>query len=125
EDMEQAQTDLEDTIKTFSTIAKGKHAPYPSKDIEQRAVMARNTLSKQLERAIGQQREYELKNAEKLQEAKRKREAEQRRKREAEEAAKRAEEEHRQKLAEERRKMQEEAASLLSKIEQERLQDED
>ncbi|RPA77630.1 TPR-like protein [Ascobolus immersus RN42] len=125
EDMEQAQTDLEDAIKTFSTIAKSKHSPYPGRDIEQRAVMARNTLSKQLERDIVKQREYEHQNAEKLMEAKMKREAELRRRREAEEAARRAEEEHRLALIEQRRRMQEETLGILSKKESALIDEED
>lgn len=57
---------LELAIATLDEIAIHPQCPYPKDDINQRANMARNTLRKQLERAIASQKEYEEKNKEQL-----------------------------------------------------------
>lgn len=119
EDMEAAAAGLEEAIKTFTNIARGKHSPYPPKDIEQRATMGRNTLTKQLERAIVTQKEYEEQNSAKLAEARRRREEEQRKKQEEEEARRKIEEEKRQKLLETRQHMNEESRRYVEQRVQE------
>ncbi|OAQ70423.1 RNA polymerase-associated protein CTR9 [Pochonia chlamydosporia 170] len=76
EQLETAAAGLEAAIESLDTIATLPQTPYPKHDIEQRANMARNTLRKQLERAIAKQKEWEEKNKEKIQAAKEQREAE-------------------------------------------------
>ncbi|EDO04533.1 hypothetical protein SS1G_07016 [Sclerotinia sclerotiorum 1980 UF-70] len=98
---------LEDAIEALDAIAQHPSPPYPKHDIEQRANMARNTMRRQLERSIQAQKEYEEKNASKIQAAKEQREAELRRREEAREAAERADLERKAKIAEERQKIAE------------------
>ncbi|KAF7558669.1 hypothetical protein G7046_g5494 [Stylonectria norvegica] len=76
EQLEKAAEGLESAITSLDEIAAHPQTPYPKHDIEQRANMARNTLRKQLERAIGKQKEWEEKNKEKIQAAKQQREQE-------------------------------------------------
>ncbi|KAF5026652.1 hypothetical protein F66182_1278 [Fusarium sp. NRRL 66182] len=96
EQLEKAAEGLEAAITSLDEIAAHPQTPYPKHDVEQRANMARNTLRKQLERAIGKQKEWEEKNKEKIKAAKEQREAELRRR-----------EEERQKVLEEERERQE------------------
>ncbi|KAL7271773.1 protein required for normal CLN1 and CLN2 G1 cyclin expression [Rhizina undulata] len=114
-DMEAASRGLDEAIQTFSDVARSKSPPYPPQDIEARSTMGRNTLRKQLERAIQNQREYEDKNAAKLAEARRKREEELRSKMQAEEKVKQEEEERRRQIAEERRKMLKESRAFAER----------
>lgn len=107
-DIEAAMAGLEEAIETLSQIAKAPNPPFPRHDIEQRANMSRNTIRKQLERVLQSQREYEEKNASKLEEARKAREAEKSKREEAKRALAQQEEERRQKLREEREKMMEE-----------------
>ncbi|KAK5990241.1 Tetratricopeptide repeat protein 1 [Cladobotryum mycophilum] len=86
EQLEKAAEGLEAAITSLDTIAAHPQTPYPKHDVEQRANMARNTLRKQLERALGKQREWEEMNKEKIQAAKEQREVELK-KREAERQA--------------------------------------
>ncbi|KOS18405.1 Tetratricopeptide repeat protein 1 [Escovopsis weberi] len=86
EQLEKAAEGLEAAIESLDAIAAHPQTPYPKHDVEQRANMARNTLRKQLERALGKQREWEEKNKEKILAAKEQREAELKR-REAERQA--------------------------------------
>lgn len=104
-EVQAASEGLDDAIESFTEIAQAKNPPYPKHDIEQRANMGRNTMRRQLERAIQSQREYEDKNAARLQEARESREAEKKRR---EEERKRAEEiatEEKKKIQDERNKM--------------------
>jgi RNA polymerase-associated protein CTR9 len=73
---------LELAIAALDEIAAHPQCPYPTHDVDQRANMARNTLRKQLERAIASQKEYEEKNKEKLRAAIERRQAELRRREE-------------------------------------------
>lgn len=82
-EVQAASEGLDAAVDALTEIAQAPNPPYPKHDIEQRANMGRNTMRKQLERDIEQQRTYEEKNAARLEEAKRIREA----------AAKRREEE--------------------------------
>ncbi|THV55637.1 hypothetical protein BGAL_0005g00160 [Botrytis galanthina] len=107
EEVQGAAKGLEDAIEALDAIAKHPSPPYPKHDIEQRANMARNTMRRQLERSIQAQKEYEEKNASKIQAAKEQREAELRRREEVREAAVRAENERKAKIAEERQKIAE------------------
>ncbi|TGO28015.1 hypothetical protein BPAE_0033g00170 [Botrytis paeoniae] len=107
EEVQGAAKGLEDAIEALDAIAKHPSPPYPKHDIEQRANMARNTMRRQLERSMQAQKEYEEKNASKIQAAKEQREAELRRREEVREAAVRAENERKAKIAEERQKIAE------------------
>ncbi|KAG4433536.1 hypothetical protein IFR05_010991 [Cadophora sp. M221] len=73
---------IELAIVALDEIAVHPQCPYPKDDVDQRANMARNTLRKQLQRAIDSQKEYEEKNKERLQAAKESRQAELRRREE-------------------------------------------
>jgi RNA polymerase-associated protein CTR9 len=112
-DVKTASQDLDEAIEAFSEIAKAPNPPFPAGDIEQRASMGRNTMKRQLASAIEKQTEFEQSNANKLEEARKKREAALREKEEIrlkEEAEKEA---HRLKIAEERQRMQEEDRQLI------------
>lgn len=91
----------------MSEIANAKAPPYPKNDILQRATMGKNTLRRQLERAIQQQTEYEQSSVAKLEAARRKREAEAQKKLEEESRARAAREEEQRRLAEQRRTLAE------------------
>lgn len=75
-DVETAAQGLDEAIETLMDIAKGPNPPFPRNDIEQRANMGKNTMRKQLERALTSQRDYENKNAERLEQARSQRDAE-------------------------------------------------
>ncbi|KAL8682901.1 MAG: hypothetical protein Q9186_001064 [Xanthomendoza sp. 1 TL-2023] len=120
EDLLKASEGLEEAIESLGEIAKHPHPPYPRHDIEQRANMGRNTMRRQLERAVQAQREYEEKNAAKLQEAREAREVEMRRREEEKKRVEEQREEERRKVREERDKM-----ALLSKELAERRADEE
>ncbi|KAJ4158282.1 uncharacterized protein LMH87_008815 [Akanthomyces muscarius] len=105
EQLEKAAEGLEAAIESLDAIAAHPQTPYPKHDVEQRANMARNTLRKQLERAIGKQKEWEEVNKEKIAAAQSQREAELKR-READRAAVLAKEKERQdKIRKEREEM--------------------
>jgi RNA polymerase-associated protein CTR9 len=107
-EVEAAAEGLDQAIDSFVEIAQAKNPPYPRHDLEQRANMGRNTIRKQLERAVQSQRDYEEANASKLAEARRRREEDLKRK---EEEKQRAEEE----LAAQKRRLQEERQKLLDR----------
>ncbi|KAI0998543.1 Tetratricopeptide repeat protein 1 [Podosphaera aphanis] len=106
-EVEEAAAGVEDAIKSLDEIANHPHTPYPKHDIEQRANMGRNTVRNQLSRAMQNQREYEEKNAEKLQAAKQAREAELRKREERRLAVEEAERERKLKIAQERNEIAE------------------
>ncbi|GAD97942.1 RNA polymerase II transcription elongation factor (Ctr9), putative [Paecilomyces variotii No. 5] len=125
QDVQDASAGLDEAIETFDRIAKAKNPPYPRGALEQRANMGRNTIRKQLERALQRQKEYEEKNAAKLQQAREAREAEIRRREEEVRKAREAEEERKKKIAEERQRMVEEASRLAQqRAEEERAREE-
>ncbi|RHZ71670.1 hypothetical protein CDV55_104994 [Aspergillus turcosus] len=124
QDVEEAAEGLHQAIETFGRIAKVKNPPYPAAALEQRANMGK-TIIKQLERALQSQKEYEEKNAAKLQQAREAREAEIRKREEEVRKAQEAEQERKKKLAEERQRMIEEAQRLAEqRAEEERAREE-
>ncbi len=124
-EVQAASEGLDEAIESFTAIAQSKNPPYPKHDIEQRANMGRNTMRRQLERAIQAQREYEEKNAAKLQEARDARDAELRKREEERRRAEEIAEEQRRKIAEERYKMLEMSRELAEKrAEEERRKEE-
>ncbi|ANB13537.1 Ctr9p [Sugiyamaella lignohabitans] len=108
-EIEHVAEDLEKAIKSLDEIAKSKYPPFPANELEQRSLMGQNTLRKQLDRALAEQREYDNTVAVKLEEARKKQQEEKDRlMQEAErQAVEKAERERL--LAEERIKLQEEA----------------
>lgn len=108
-DLEEAASGLEEAVKAFTTLAEHKVPPYPKLDLQQRATMGRNTTTRQLERAIQQQKEYESKNSAKVAEAKVKREEERSRKEAAIEDSRSAEAAKQEALVQKRKEMQEDA----------------
>lgn len=108
-DLEEAAQGLEEAVKTFTALAEHKQPPYPKADIQQRATMGRNTTIRQLERAIVQQKEFESKNAEKVAQAKAKRDEERARREAALKDSREAEMAKQEALIQKRKEMQEEA----------------
>ncbi|BDD61983.1 hypothetical protein MPDQ_005073 [Monascus purpureus] len=111
QDVQDAIRGHEEAIETFRQLAKAKNPPYPPTSLEQRALMGQ-TINNKLERALQAQKEYEGKNAAKLQQAREAREAEMRRREEEVRKAQEIEQERKKKIAEERQKMVEEAQRL-------------
>lgn len=111
-EVQAAAAGLEEAISSLDAIAQHPQTPYPKHDVEQRANMARNTMRRQLERSIQSQKEYEEKNAEKLQAAKQAREAELKRREELREAAEMAERERKLKIAQDRKEIAEKDREL-------------
>lgn len=108
-DIEKAIKGLQTAITSMKEIAKTRHPPYPASDLEQRANMGQNTIMKQLDRALIAQKEYEEKFHDKIDQAKKLREAE-KAQLEAERAAKaKAEKEREEMLIKERMLLQEQA----------------
>ena len=125
QEVEAAAEGLDEAIDSFTQIAHSKNPPYPKHDIEQRANMGRNTMRRQLERAVQQQRSYEEKNAAKMDEARRIREEEIRRQDEAKRKAEEHVAEEKKRLAEERHKLLEVSRELAEKrAEEERRREE-
>lgn len=120
EQLQEAAEGLESAIKTLDEVANSPHTPYPKHDIEQRANMARNTMRKQMERAITAQKDYEEKNKEKIHAAKAQRDAEIRRR---EEEKRQVEEEDRQRK-EKLRKEREEIIARDREVAERRAQEE-
>ncbi|KAK4091214.1 hypothetical protein Purlil1_4228 [Purpureocillium lilacinum] len=102
EQLEQAAEGLEAAIESLDNIATQPQTPYPKHDVEQRANMARNTLRKQLERAIGKQKEWEEMNQEKIKAARDQRDAEIKRREAEREAVLAKERERQEKIKKER-----------------------
>ncbi|EER27430.1 hypothetical protein D8B26_006505 [Coccidioides posadasii str. Silveira] len=114
QEIEEALSGLDEAVVTFEKIAKAPNPPYPPISLEQRANMIRNTTINQLQRALQSQKEYEEKNAAKLQQAREARDAEQRRREEKRRKAEEAEAERKRQIAEERQQMVEEAQRLAA-----------
>lgn len=124
QEVQQAAEGLEKAIETFERLAQVKNPPYPRGSLEQRANMGRNTITKQLERALQSQKEYEEKNALKLQQAREAREAEMRRREEEVRKAQEIEQERKRKIAEERQRMVEETQRIAQqRAEEERARE--
>ncbi|PTU17737.1 hypothetical protein P175DRAFT_0526278 [Aspergillus ochraceoroseus IBT 24754] len=125
QDVQDAVDGLREAVSTFGRVAQAKNPPYPAEALEQRANMSK-TIIKQLERALQSQREYEEKNAAKLQQARDAREAEIRRREEEVRKAQEVEQERKQRIAEERQLMIEEAQRLAAqRAEEEQEQEEE
>ncbi|PHH72282.1 hypothetical protein CDD82_6047 [Ophiocordyceps australis] len=125
EQLEKAAGGLEGAIESLDKIAALPTTPYPKHDVEQRANMARNTLRKQLERAIGKQREWEDKNREKIQAAREQREAEVRRREAEREKILEKERERQEKIKKEREEISardRERAEQRAREERERIE---
>jgi RNA polymerase-associated protein CTR9 len=109
QDLETSLTGLQEAIITFEELSELKNSPIQANILKQRASMGSNTLIKQLERSINEQKEYETQYQSKIEEAQRQRELE--RQRAIEEEVKRKEEE--EKIQNEKReeylKLQEQA----------------
>lgn len=125
EDLENSIKDLEDAIVVLNSMADDEsHPPYPADDLRLRATMG-NTLLKQLEKALEDQREHETGFETRLAEAKRIKEEEEKKKLEAklktEEEQKKAEE----KLLAERKELEQQQAewNLLRLEEEKDMQD--
>lgn len=124
-DVQSASDGLDDAIESFAEIAKAPNPPYPKHDIEQRANMGRNTMRRQLERAIQSQRDFEEKNANKLQEAREAKQAENKKREEERIKAEEIAAEEKKKIAEDRYKMLETSRKLAEKrAEEERRKEE-
>lgn len=120
-EVEEAAAGVEEAIKSLDEIANHPQTPYPKHDIEQRANMGRNTIRNQLSRAIQNQREYEVKNAEKLQAARQAREAELQKREARRLAIENAERERKLKIAKERNEIAERDRKLAeARAEEER-----
>ena len=113
QDVEEAAEGLKEAIETFDRISKEKNPPYPSQALEQRANMGR-TISKQLDRAMQSQKEYEEKNAAKLQQAREAREAAMKKREEELRKAQEAELERKKRIGEERQQMLEETQRIAA-----------
>ena len=125
EEVEAAAAGLDHAIDSFGEIARAKNPPYPRHDIEQRANMGRNTMRRQLERAVQQQREYEETNKAKLAEARKVREAELKRREGERRAAEDAVRAEKERLARERQKLLEASRELAEKRNEEERQREE
>ncbi|OQE18392.1 hypothetical protein PENFLA_c021G04057 [Penicillium flavigenum] len=124
QDVQEAAEGLKEAIETFERLSKEKNPPYPSAALEQRANMGR-TISKQLDRAMQSQKEYEEKNAAKLQQAREAREAAARVREEELRKAQEVEMERKKRIAEERAQMVEEVQRhALQRAEEERAREE-
>ncbi|KAL4917936.1 hypothetical protein BDW62DRAFT_210858 [Aspergillus aurantiobrunneus] len=123
QDVQDAADGLRTAAETFGRIAQVKNPPYPAESLEQRANMSK-TIIKQLDRAFQSQKEYEGKNAAKLQQAREAREAEIRRREEEVRKVQEAERERKQRIAEERQQLAEEAQKLSAqRAEEERARE--
>ncbi|ORY17631.1 hypothetical protein BCR34DRAFT_596805 [Clohesyomyces aquaticus] len=118
-EVEAAAAGLDEAIESFTAIARAPNPPFPKNDIDQRASMGRNTMRKQLERALQSQRKYEEENAAKLQTARELRDAEIRKREEAKRKAEEAAAEHKRKIQEERRKIEERDREYIEKRQEE------
>ncbi|KAI9841496.1 MAG: hypothetical protein M1837_000657 [Sclerophora amabilis] len=119
EEVQNAAHGLDEAIESLTTIAQAKNPPYPKNEIEQRANMGRNTMRRQLERAVQSQREYEEKNAAKLHQAREIRQAELKRREEEKRKAEEIALEQKRRIAEERHRMQERDRELAERREEE------
>jgi len=123
-DVEATSVGLEEAIESLQDIAQAPNPPFPKHDIEQRVNMGRNTMRKQLEKSLQSQREYEGKNAARLDQARKQREAELEKRETERRAVEEKAEEQRKKLREERERMMEEDRLIaLSKAEEEQARE--
>lgn len=119
EGIKEAQQGLEDAIVTFRDIAKTKYPPFPANDLEQRALMAENTLRNQLERTAADQTAYEEETQSKIEEARKRRQEDLDRRENERKKQEEEENERQRKLAEERERLQEQAREWVEKAREE------
>lgn len=125
EDVQAAADGLEEAIEAFNVIAKSKTPPYPRSALEQRANMGRNTMRKQLERAVQSQKDYEEKNASKLHAARESRENARKEREERVQQERETELAKAQELAKERRALAEQTQQETQRqVVEQRLMDE-
>ncbi|OAL51206.1 protein prenylyltransferase [Pyrenochaeta sp. DS3sAY3a] len=121
EEVDDASKGLKEAIETLEKIAKAENPPFPRADITSRANMGRNTMAKQFERARDKQAAYEGENANKLDQARKLREAEMRRREEERQKAEQAALERKRKILEEQERIAERDRELMEKrVEDER-----
>ncbi|KAK4570021.1 protein required for normal CLN1 and CLN2 G1 cyclin expression [Recurvomyces mirabilis] len=108
EEVEDAAQGLDEAIEAFGAIAKEPNAPFPRGDLEARANMGRNTMKRQVLSAVERQADFERKNKERLEEAKRRRDEEIKKREMEREKALREMQERERKIKEERARMAEE-----------------
>lgn len=128
-DIESATDGLKEAIESLKEVAQSKYPPYPPNDLEQRALMGQNTVLKQLERALVEQKEFESKQADKIELGRKVREQEKARLEEEQRKKREAEEERQRVLDEERRQLQQQArewteAQMAENFEHEKIQEE-
>lgn len=124
-EVETAAAGLDEAIESFAEIAKAKNPPYPRHDLEQRANMGRNTMRKQLERAVQQQTEYEETNKAKLAKARETREVELKRREDEKRAVEDAVRAEKERLVRERQKLLESSRELAERRQDEEKKRED
>lgn len=107
-DIEAVSVQLDAAIAAFNSIAKSEHPPFAPSELEQRALMGQNTLRKQLDRALDEQKEFESQNQHRLEAAKEKMLEELKEKEERARKARELEEERENMLNEERKALQKE-----------------
>ncbi|KAI9823801.1 MAG: hypothetical protein M1826_007622 [Phylliscum demangeonii] len=123
-DMEAIAVGLDAATESASAIAEDPTSPFPKNEMEARANMARNTLRKQLERAVQSQREHEEAHAERLRLARERRELELEAKREQVRQAELAAARERKRMAE-RQEIREEQDRLIAAERAEELRKEE
>ncbi|KAI9884622.1 MAG: hypothetical protein M1823_003578 [Watsoniomyces obsoletus] len=125
EEVKAAAEGLEEAIESLSEIAQHKNPPYPKNDIEQRANMARNTMRKQLERALQGQQDYEAANAAKVERVTAELASKKRQREEEQRLLDEIEAERKKRLAEERAKIQEQDRLIMERREEARRKEEE
>jgi RNA polymerase-associated protein CTR9 len=126
EDVQAALEGLDAAVDSLTEIAKSPNPPFPKADIEQRAVMCRTSVRRQLERALGEQKEYEQKNADRLAQAKGVREAEIRKREDEKRAIEEKEAAEKAKILEERLAMHRRDREIAeARAQEERLREEE
>jgi RNA polymerase-associated protein CTR9 len=118
-DVETAATGLEEAIEAFTAISKSPSPPFPPHDIEQRAIMGRNTMRNKLERVKESQQKYEQANQSKLEQARALREAELKKEEEARRKLEEEKAERRRKILEEQQRLAERDREYMEKRQEE------
>lgn len=119
EQVEKAAKALDEAIEAFISISNSNQAPFPRADIEQRANMGKNTMRKQLDRAIQSQREYEEKSEERFRKAREAREAATKKKEEQKRQAMEQKEAEERRIAAERAELAEKNRAIIEAREEE------
>ncbi|OQN95235.1 hypothetical protein B0A48_18729 [Cryoendolithus antarcticus] len=124
-DVETASQDLDAAITSFQEIARSPNPPFSKDGIEARASMGRNTMKHQLTTAAEKQADYQRRNAPRLDDERKKREAEiQRREGEKRNVAE-AVEERQRRVAEEIQRMRDEGKAFIARrMDEERAREE-